>query len=392
MKIQARLQGPVEFLGPKGLSQVGGHPGGQDLFLRILKGAGRYRNDRRIPALLQGLDAAGGLVAVHDRHAHVHEHGVGRPVLIRPRLHWLAPYPQGHPACLGELEGVSHQIDQHLSQLALICENMGRQGLIPFDDQLQPLGPVPGPEHHLQVGQEVLKAEGGRFQNGLSRLDPGDVEDVVDETKQVPSPAVDGPNVGRLPGGEGGVPLQDLGEPQDGVHGGADLVAHVAHEEAFLPARFLGGLPGDAVLFRLPLPGDVLHGRVDAHDLSRLIQDGGRSNLQDALSPGGFGLPLGLVPLSVRKGRNCRAPLARFPAGRTVEDRIAGEPTPGIRAGKPFPLGDIGGQDRHIGADEGHPHGEIIVQDPVFFLAFPQRLGHVSGQGKGPPAGPFQGP
>jgi len=107
-----------------------------------------------------------------------------------------------------------------------------------------------------------------RLEVELAGLDLGDVQDVVDDEQQVVGRVPDGLQVVALLALEAG--LQGyLGHADDGVHGRADLVAHLGQELALGPVGgfgfFLGllqrGLDGS-------LPGDVLDELGEAHDLA----------------------------------------------------------------------------------------------------------------------------
>ena len=103
------------------------------------------------------------------------------------------------------------------------------------------------------------------------RLDLREVEHVVDEPEERLRRVLEGEQVLPLLGGEGRVE-QQLGHPDDGVHRGPDLVAHVGEEVALGPAGRDRGLPRELQLLRdPPLLGDVARHRVD----EALLRQGG---------------------------------------------------------------------------------------------------------------------
>ena len=97
----------------------------------------------------------------------------------------------------------------------------------------------------------------------LARLDLGEVEDVVDQPQQGVARFGDDLEEVALPGRERALQHQ-FGHADDGVHGRADLVAHVGQERALGPAgglrRFLGlgQFRIGAFQLRRPLPDAVL--------------------------------------------------------------------------------------------------------------------------------------
>jgi hypothetical protein len=113
------------------------------------------------------------------------------------------------------------------------------------------------------VPECLPQVELGGVQVEPTRLDLREVEHVVDEPQQRLRRVLEGEHVLPLLGGQGRVE-QQLGHPDDGVHRGPDLVAHVGEEVALGPARRDRGLPRQLQLLRHPpLLGDVARHRVD---------------------------------------------------------------------------------------------------------------------------------
>jgi hypothetical protein len=109
----------------------------------------------------------------------------------RPRIHHadgeMAVHHRrrdAHLAGIGELDGVTHQVEQHLGEALLVTE-ADRQGLGHFclEDELLGLGQCIrcGP-HRLDHVVERILAE---VQVELPRLDLGDVEHGVDQPQAV---------------------------------------------------------------------------------------------------------------------------------------------------------------------------------------------------------------
>ena len=102
------------------------------------------------------------------------------------------------------------------------------------------------PDHGHGGNEQIPWDEGVRFQLHPSGLDLGQVQDVVDEVQQVPRAGEDVRDVLALFGREGPeeLVLEDLREPDDGGHGGAQFVAHVGEELGLGPVGALGLKPG----------------------------------------------------------------------------------------------------------------------------------------------------
>ena len=106
-----------------------------------------------------------------------------------------------------------------------------------------------GADHHFGTGRDGIRQleglrhdlvdrDGHEGQLQVPRLDPGDVENLVDEVEQVASRTqnvVHG--IGLLTGKV--VHLQQLREPQNGVERGAQFVAHARQEVALGSAGLL---------------------------------------------------------------------------------------------------------------------------------------------------------
>ena len=91
-------------------------------------------------------------------------------------------------------------------------------------------------EHLFETEWHPLKLE-------PTRLNLGEIEDVVDDPEQRLPGLVDFAHQGMLTILEPSL-FEQVGQPHDGVHGGADLVAHVGDEITFdlcQPGRFLLG-------------------------------------------------------------------------------------------------------------------------------------------------------
>jgi len=147
-----------------------------------------------------------------------------------------------HFTMLGELDGVGHQVGEHLTQAQRVTMDDGGQARLLAEAQLQALFVGArchqlqrvfhqGAQHKVAVGQ--LQSPG---------LDLCEVQDVVDDLQQALARAVHGLRKAALLVVQGGA-QQQLGHAQNAVHGRSDLMAHVGHELALGLAGAFGGIP-----------------------------------------------------------------------------------------------------------------------------------------------------
>ena len=148
-------------------------------------------------------------------------------LLIRP----LQANFNGDFAFVGELDGVAHQIDQHLAEPQRVTPHCHRHVRVDVEKQLQilprgPLGHDIGKLFHNPL-QVVIYV----FQFQPAGLNLGEIEDVVEQAQQDLSRSLHCVQVLALFSGQPGSQGQ-LDHADDTVHGGANLVAHVRQERA----------------------------------------------------------------------------------------------------------------------------------------------------------------
>ncbi|MEZ5263509.1 MAG: hypothetical protein R2755_17480 [Acidimicrobiales bacterium] len=181
----------------------------------------------------------------------------------------LVAHPQLHGAVLGRarhadrtarsvvLDGVAQQVEQHLQQpLAVGGGEALRWHRADVDAHAGPFGERRGEAH--RGGQCVAHLDRLDREVDRARLDPGDVEDLVDQVEQVAAGPDDVLGGLLLVGGER-LELQQLPEAQDGVERGAQLVAHPPEEVALqaveLPQTFVRLLEQQTALVQPFLDG-----------------------------------------------------------------------------------------------------------------------------------------
>ena len=87
------------------------------------------------------------------------------------------------------------------------------------------------------------QGEGLAVDADLPGLGLGEIQDVVDDTQQCLARFANVLHHHGLAGGQR-LPVQQLGQSEDGVHGRADFVAHVGEKFALGPGGGLGGFLG----------------------------------------------------------------------------------------------------------------------------------------------------
>ena len=182
---------------------------------------------------------------------------------------------------LGELDRVAQQVDQDLPQPAVVAHDVVGHVRRHAVRQLEPLR-VGGDAHAARgLRHQLAQAERARLQLQAAGLDLREVEDAVDHREQALGGVADHQQVVALhPRQRRG--QQQLGDPDDAVHRGADLVAHVGQELALGAVRPLGDLR------RRLLVLDVRAGAVPLRDLAARIADGqGAHEVPAVLAVGG---------------------------------------------------------------------------------------------------------
>ena len=154
------------------------------------------------------------------RHGVAELHAAGHAALLLAQVHAHAA------AGLGVLDGVGENVDVDLVQAKLVGIEIFLLHVIDAEAEVDVLLL----DHRLGDVDQVLgrlhDGEGQRAQGELAALHLGDIQDVVDERQQMAARKADFPEVlpHRLRIAE--VLLRYGGQPDDRIHGGADIVGH----------------------------------------------------------------------------------------------------------------------------------------------------------------------
>ena len=145
----------------------------------------------------------------------------------------------GHPAMLGEFAGVGQQIPEHLLQAFQVGADGRRQAAPLLDFEGQPFLLSQRAEGPFHVVVHVRQRHVSHFDRHRPGFDLGHVEDIVDERQQVHTRRVDAGGKLDLLGGQVGFSIlgQELGQNQQAVERGPQLVRHVGQELGFVFRR-----------------------------------------------------------------------------------------------------------------------------------------------------------
>ena len=130
-----------------------------------------------------------------------------------------------HAARLRELDGIRDQVDQDLPQPLLVGINHERQHGRPLEDEIDALGGRLQAEHADQLIEEFAQADLVAGQIKPACLDLGDVQDAVDQPRQMVGAAPDHAHLVAWFGVQGRVLLQQLRVAGDRVERRAQFVA-----------------------------------------------------------------------------------------------------------------------------------------------------------------------
>ncbi len=131
--------------------------------------------------------------------------------------------------------------------------------MIEIQPQLQALGAGLGPVHGRHVLAQIHQIGGLGRERQLPVLVATEIEHVVEQAQQLVPRLADVGQCRALLGIEGGV-AEPLQQPQNGVHGGTNFVAHRREETPLGQHRLLGPLMGGLQRLLLLDPGcDILH-------------------------------------------------------------------------------------------------------------------------------------
>ena len=178
---------------------------------------------------------------------------------------------------LGVGYGIAGVVDQDLAQPQRVADQVGRHLPVDVEDHFQPFGGGLFGDQAGDIVEHLLQFELGVLDRQLAFLDLRKIKNIVDDAEQMPAGDLDLPDIVALAGRQLGLQGQ-VGHPDDGIHRGADLVAHVGQEIRF----------GEVGVFRRRLGVLQLDGPLLQHLIENLalrdVTRGGEHPLQDPVA------------------------------------------------------------------------------------------------------------
>ena len=144
-------------------------------------------------------------------------------------------------ARIGELDGVGEQVDEDLAQALLVGADILRQSACPLVFEDEPLGLGLRAEHVGDLVEKIMDVDLVRIDLQAAGLDLGNVEQPVDQTRQMVGAALDHLDRRLTRCRDGLVAFEDLGVAEHGVERRAQFMAE-ADDIAALGA--VGGFRG----------------------------------------------------------------------------------------------------------------------------------------------------
>ena len=134
-------------------------------------------------------------------------------------------------AARGELERIGDKVLQHLADLVGVAADLQRRALLDLDAELQLLLVELRLHQVAHVLQQLAQVDLLAVHLELACLDLRQIKDVVDQLLQIVAGLVDHPRLLLLLALQAGLfGRQQLGQQQDGIERGAQLVADVGQK------------------------------------------------------------------------------------------------------------------------------------------------------------------
>ena len=175
----------------------------------------------------------------------------------------------------GELDGIAHQVAQHLLHAQGIPLEVLAQADLVVQLQGQALGLGAQAQGVQHLDGQGLQAKVGMLQLQCAFLQLGGVQNIVQQLQQRARRLAHRAHVAALQQAELRA-QQHLGEADDGVHGGADFVAHIGQKGGLGGCRQLGPvLGGDQRVLHFTAFLDVQHDAINPKGVALCVIGGG---------------------------------------------------------------------------------------------------------------------
>ncbi len=157
-----------------------------------------------------------------------------------------------HTPVVGELDGIPHEVEQHLSHATTIAHHPARTRRVDLDRQRQSHDVRRRGDRLAHLLEERHQVERLGVDVQLAGLDLGEVEHVVDDPQQRLARSLQHAHAGGLLLGERRV-QEELRHAEHAVHRRAQLVTHRGEELALGARRLLGPIARDRQLLGVRL-------------------------------------------------------------------------------------------------------------------------------------------
>ena len=132
-----------------------------------------------------------------------------------------------------ELNGVANEIQDCLAQLARITGNVTRNTGRLVDIQINAFFAGVKSQQAGNILDHFFQIKGGNFNRGAAGFNFGHIQNIINQSKQVLTAAIDKIKRKALATGDIGVEAHKARKAQDGIEGGAQFVAHIGQKNAF---------------------------------------------------------------------------------------------------------------------------------------------------------------
>ena len=264
---------------------------------------------------------------------------------------------------VAELDGVAHQVEHRLRQAGGVAAQQRRHA-VGLHHHGQAL--AAGLFSHQCAGacQQRMEVEVVVRQLQLARFDLAEIEHVVDHRQQVVRGVR---HLAQAVGGHrlGPVSLHQIGQADDGVHRGADLVTHVGQKSTLGAVGGLGPVAGDGQLVVQGLQLEL--GLFEARDVGHQHDQSGHPialKIRHVLHPD-------MAQRAVRSGQSVLKVKGSAPQRvgkceftrivvRVANDLTAGQPHQLAAPAKPVDVGTVGKPQHPVGAPVAHHVGQVV--------------------------------
>ena len=182
---------------------------------------------------------------------------------------------EGDLAALGgEFDRIAEDVDEHLAELHIVADVIIVHLAVDMALVIQPLLLALAAEHSVDGLQQAGEGELLIFQHKPAGLDAGHIQNIIDEVQKMLGRGVNLLQIGFGLFRRFGIVEGNVVQPDDGIHGGADFMAHVGEEGRLGPVGLLRCRQGitESLIFGERLSCLLIHiGKAGAHIVNAVI-------------------------------------------------------------------------------------------------------------------------